>query len=146
MNDVSLKREAIGCVGVLLGSLFLFGMGLLGAGILVYGLLISNPWLVGLGIGMGTTGLSVGFFGLGFDFDGVNDGLLSSDTGLIGWVSGRGILMLSVSFALMINCLILFFFRPGWQAWVSSFAFPGVMIMMLVISFSRRKPTLDDIV
>ena len=147
LNEPSLGKEALGCFGVILGSLFLFAIGIVGVGLTVFGLVVSGPWLTGLGIGMATTGLSVGVCSLGFDFDDLtsfNVGF-DSNSGLAGWISARGILLFSLGFAVVMTGVILFFFRPSWETWVSAFAMPGLMAFVLVIWFVRRKPTLDDV-
>ena len=147
LKEPSIAQETLGCLGVILGSLFLFVMGLVGIGLTIFGLIVGNPWFVGLGIGLATTGLSVGAISLGFDCDGLSgaSSMFDASTGLAGWLSGRGILFLSVTFALVLNCIMLIFFRPAWETWVSAFAFPALMIVILALSFTRRKPGLDDV-
>lgn len=142
----SAALNGLGCLGVLLGSIALFIIGVVGIGVGVWGLLVDNPWLIGLGLGMATTGLSVGFFALGLDIDDVLSGTVGSgSTGLLGWVSARWLLLLSLVFAVVANGLVLARSGQGWQAWVAAYAVPLPLLAALLIWMIRTKPSIDDL-
>jgi len=138
-EDGSAAKEALGCLGMLLGSVFLFIAGFVGFGLNVWGVVVGNPYLTGFGLGLWNTGFAIGLFGFGISGPHIRalQGGGTSDM-LFGLVPARWLYVISTGFAMGMAITLLIVFDAEWRVWLTALPLPSLLLVVFLAWIVRR--------